>query len=140
MDLAKATYVGLRKALPLEKCKWFPEWLSKNGSFETADLLLDRILQKDSRGLTSRFISTYPNRQEWQTVKFNRDNRETEVLLRIACGKVTIRKLATMEYSSIGDRHFDWWAVAVQSILNFVILEATLKCLADTLVLTQDLA
>jgi hypothetical protein len=29
IDLAKATYVGLRKALPLEKYKWFPEWLSK---------------------------------------------------------------------------------------------------------------
>ena len=140
MDLAKATYVGLRKALPLEKCKWFPEWLSKNGSFETADLLLDRILQKDSRGLTSRFISTYPNRQEWPSVEFKRDNWETEVLLRIACGKVTIRRLATMEYSSIGDRHFGWWDVAVQSILNFVILEVTLKCLADTFVLTQDLA
>jgi hypothetical protein len=29
IDLVKATYVGLRKALPLEKYKWFPEWLSK---------------------------------------------------------------------------------------------------------------
>jgi hypothetical protein len=30
IDLAKATYAGLRKALPLEKYKWFPEWLSKD--------------------------------------------------------------------------------------------------------------
>jgi hypothetical protein len=29
IDLVKATYVGLRKVLPLEKYKWFPEWLSK---------------------------------------------------------------------------------------------------------------
>ncbi len=29
IDLVKATYVGLRKVLALEKYKWFPEWLSK---------------------------------------------------------------------------------------------------------------
>jgi alkylation response protein AidB-like acyl-CoA dehydrogenase len=31
--LAKATYEGLRKAGPMEKYKWFPEWLSKDFVF-----------------------------------------------------------------------------------------------------------
>jgi alkylation response protein AidB-like acyl-CoA dehydrogenase len=31
--LAKATYNGLRKAEPLEKLKWYPEWLSKDFIF-----------------------------------------------------------------------------------------------------------
>ena len=31
--LAKATYDGLRKAEPLEKFKWYPEWLDKNFIF-----------------------------------------------------------------------------------------------------------
>lgn len=33
MALAKATYQGLRKALPFEKYRWFPEWLSKDHIF-----------------------------------------------------------------------------------------------------------
>jgi hypothetical protein len=31
--LVKATYDGLRKAGPLEKYKWYPEWLSKEFIF-----------------------------------------------------------------------------------------------------------
>jgi hypothetical protein len=31
--LAKATYEGLRKAGPIERYKWFPEWLSKDFVF-----------------------------------------------------------------------------------------------------------
>jgi hypothetical protein len=31
--LAKATYEGLRKAVPSEKLKWYPEWLSKDFVF-----------------------------------------------------------------------------------------------------------
>jgi hypothetical protein len=31
--LIKATYEGLRKAAPLEKYKWFPDWLDKEFIF-----------------------------------------------------------------------------------------------------------
>jgi DNA-binding PadR family transcriptional regulator len=31
--LVKATYAGLRKAEPLEKYKWYPDWLNKNFIF-----------------------------------------------------------------------------------------------------------
>jgi hypothetical protein len=31
--LAKATYEGLRKAAPLERYKWYPDWLNKEFTF-----------------------------------------------------------------------------------------------------------
>jgi hypothetical protein len=33
IDLAKATYGGLRKAAPLKEYKWYPEWLNKDFIF-----------------------------------------------------------------------------------------------------------